>query len=159
MPVSYTHLDVYKRQVRHSLSFVNWQERKELASELRAIYAASSEEQAKAQLDAFEERRGKRYPMIVRSWRANWETLAPFFAFGEEIRRMIYTTNAIESLNYQLRKVIKTKGHFPNEEAAIKLMFLALRNAEKHWKGVPTFWPRARAQLMAHFGEERFFAS
>lgn len=146
-------------QVRHSLSFVSWQERKELASELRAIYAASSEEQAKAELDAFEEKRGKRYPMIVRSWRANWETLAPFFAFGEEIRRMIYTTNAIESLNYQLRKVIKTKGHFPNEEAAIKLMFLALRNAEKRWKGVPTFWQRARAQLIAHFGEERFLAS
>ena len=72
---------------------------------------------------------------------------------------MIYTTNAIESLNFQLRKVIKTKGHFPNEEAAIKLLYLALRNAEKRWKGVATFWPRARAQLITHFGDERFFVN
>lgn len=145
-------------QVRHSLSFVSWQERKALAGDLRAIYTAPSEEAALAELDAFERVHGEHYPMIVRSWRANWERITPFLAFPEDVRRLVYTTNAIESLNYQLRKVIKTKGHFPNEEAAIKLIYLALRNVERSWKAPPTFWRRANLQLIAHFGEERMLA-
>jgi putative transposase len=145
-------------QVRYSLSFVGWAERKALAADLRAIYTAPSEEAASAELDAFEAKHGKRLPMIVRSWRANWERITPFLAFPEEIRRLVYTTNAIESLNYQFRKVIKTKGHFPNEDAALKQLYLALRNAEKGWKAAPKLWRQSRLQLIAYFGEERMLA-
>ncbi len=145
-------------QVRYSLSFVEWAERKSMAAELRAIYAAPSEEAARAELAAFEVKHGARYPMIVRSWRNNWETITSFLAFPTEIRRLVYTTNAIESLNYLFRKVIKTKGHFPNEDAAIKLLYLGLRNAERKWRRPPTFWRRANLQLIAHFGEERMLA-
>lgn len=145
-------------QVRYSLSFVGWAERKALAADLRAIYTAPSEEAARTELDAFEAKHGKRLPMIVRSWRANWERITPFLAFPAEIRRLVYTTNAIESLNYQFRKVIKTKGHFPNEDAALKQLYLALRNAEKGWKGAPPFWQRAKLQLIAYFGEDRTLA-
>ncbi len=145
-------------QVRYSLSFASWSERKSLAKELREIYTAPNEALARAALDAFEIRHGKRYPMIVRSWRSNWERITPFLSFPQEIRRMVYTTNAIESLNYQFRKVIKTKGHFPNEEAAIKLLYLALQNAEQGWKSAPKGWRLARLQLVAYFGEERVLA-
>lgn len=142
-------------QVRHSLSFVGWQDRKAIAAELRTIYAAPSEAAASAALDAFDAKHGARYPMIVRSWRANWAQLTPFLAFPAEVRRLVYTTNAIESLNYQFRKVIKTKGHFPHEEAATKLLYLVLRNAERKWKAPPIFWKQAYRQLIAYFGEER----
>ncbi len=145
-------------QVRYSLSFVSWQERKTIAAELRAIYTAPSEEAARTALDAFEARHGKRLPMVVRSWRANWDRITPFLAFPDEMRRLVYTTNAIESLNYQCRKIIKTKGHFPSEDAALKLLYLAMRNAERAWVGAPQFWRRARLQLIAYFGEERMLA-
>lgn len=145
-------------QVRYSLSFVGWEERKAVAADLRAIYTASSEEAARAELDAFDAKHGKRYPMIARSWRANWERITPFLAFPAEVRRLVYTTNAIESLNYQFRKVIKTKGHFPNEDAALKQLYLALRNAERGWKAAPKGWRQTRLQLIAYFGEERMLA-
>ena len=145
-------------QVRYSLSFVGWDERKAIAGDLRSIYTAPSEEAARAALDAFDVKHGSRLPMIVRSWRANWDRITPFLAFPAEVRRLVYTTNAIESLNYQFRKVIKTKGHFPNEDAALKLLYLALRNAERAWKRPPTFWRRAHLQLIAYFGDERMLA-
>jgi putative transposase len=145
-------------QVRYSLSFVGWQERKQIADDLRSIYTASSEEAARLELDAFDRKHGERYPMIARSWRANWGTITPFLAFPAEVRRLVYTTNAIESLNYQFRKVIKTKGHFPNEDAALKLLYLALRNAERNWKAPPAFWRKAHLQLINYFGEERMLA-
>lgn len=145
-------------QVRYSLSFVGWEERKAVAADLRAIYTASSMEAARAELVAFESKHGERYPMIGRSWNANWDRITPFLAFPAEVRRLVYTTNAIESLNYQFRKVIKTKGHFPNEDSALKLLYLALRNAERKWKAPPTFWRRANLQLIAYFGEERMLA-
>ncbi len=145
-------------QVRYSLSFVPWQHRKAVAAALRAIYTAPSEPIAREQLDAFERDWGQRYPMIVRSWRANWEQLTAFLAFAPEIRRIVYTTNAIESLNYQLRKVIKTKGHFPSDDATTKLLYLALRNVERGWMKPPPFWKTAFAQLTLHFGEERVLA-
>jgi transposase-like protein len=145
-------------QVRNSMAYVSWQDRTAVVGALRAIYNAASETEARGALDAFERTWGAKYPMIVRSWRANWSELTAFFAFPPEIRRMVYTTNAIESLNYQLRKVIKTKGHFPNEDAALKLLFLALRNAERKWKAPPPFWRQALAQLVVYFGEERVLA-
>jgi putative transposase len=97
--------------------------------------------------------------MIARSWRANWTQLTPFLAFPQELRRIIYTTNAIESLNFQLRKVIKRKGHCPSEESAIKLLYLALRNVERKWLRPPTFGRQARVQLGVFFGEERLTQS
>lgn len=145
-------------QVRYSLSFVGWDERKAVAADLRSIYTAPSEEAARAALDAFDAKHGKRFPMIVRSWKANWAQVTPFLAFPAEVRRLVYTTNAIESLNSQFRKVIKTKGHFPSEEAAIKLLYLALRNAERAWTGPLPFWRRANLALIAYFGEERMLA-
>ena len=146
-------------QVRYSLSFVSWKERKRVASALRGVYTAESEPAARERLDAFEAEWAAAYPMIARSWRANWSQLTAFLAFPQQVRRLIYTTNAIESLNFQLRKVIKTKGHFPSEEAAIKLLYLALRNVERKWLRPPIFWRQARAQLGVFFGEERLAQS
>jgi putative transposase len=140
-------------QVRHSLNFVPWQDRKAVAADLRAIYTAENEACALDALAAFERTWAAKYPMIAKSWRANWAHLVPFLAYPPEIRRIIYTTNAIESLNYQLRKVIRTKGHFPNDDAAIKLLFLALRNAERRWVGTALDWKRMYNQLLIHFGD------
>lgn len=142
-------------QVRNSLSYVNWKSRKRVAAGLRAVYTADSEATASAQLDTFEAEWGAQYPMIARSWRANWQHLTAFLIFPLQVRKLIYTTNAIESLNFQLRKVIKTKGHFPSEESAIKLLYLALTNIERKWLRPPTFWRDARAQLSIFFGEDR----
>ncbi len=146
-------------QVRNSLSFVAWKDRKAVAAGLRSIYTAESEEAAEARLDEFEQAWGGRFPMIVRSWRANWQTLTGFLAFPQEVRRLIYTTNAIESLNYQLRKVLKTKGSFPTELSAIKLIYLALAKIDaKRIKPVRD-WRSACAQLTIMFGEARLFGS
>jgi len=142
-------------QVRYSLSFVPWSERKRVAIALKTIYTADSEATARDRLDAFDHEWGAKYPMITRSWRTNWAHLTAFLAFPLEIRRIVYTTNAIESLNYQLRKIIKTKGHFPSEEAAVKLIYLALRNAQRKWRMPSHFWRASLAQLVIFFGEER----
>lgn len=141
-------------QVRFSLSFVSWKDRKPVVSGLRKIYAASTEMAATLALDEFAKAWSDRYPMIAESWRRNWEQLRPFFELPPELRKLVYTTNAIESLNFQLRKVIKTKGHFPSDEAAYKLLFLALRNVERRWTGKACRdWRLAYAQLHARFGE------
>lgn len=140
-------------QVRNSLSYVPWRDRKSVAAGLRVIYNADSEPSARERLDAFELEWGKRFPMIVRSWRANWDQLTGFLAFPLEVRKLIYTTNAIESLNFQLRKVIKGKGHFPSEEASLKLLYLALRNVERKWIRPAHSWRSAYAQLSLFFGE------
>ena len=115
--------------LRNSLEFANWKERKPLAAALRPIYTAASADAALLALDAFERGPwGVRFPTVVAAWRRAWTHVIPFFAFPPEVRRIIYTTNALESLHAQLRKIIKTRGHFPNDEAATKLMWLALRN-------------------------------
>jgi putative transposase len=122
--------------VRNSLSFVGWKERKAVAADLRNIYSSPTREEAGRQLDLFEEKWGARFPHIARSWRANWERLVVFMAYPPEIRRVIswpFRTNTIESLNSSLRKVIKTKGSFPTDEAAAKLIYLALQNITKKW--------------------------
>jgi putative transposase len=137
--------------IRNSTRFVGWQQRKAVCAELRAIYAAPTEQAGLAELDAFEARHAQRYPAIAPSWRNNWDRVRPFFDFPADLRRLIYTTNAIESLNFQLRKVTKAKGHFPSDEAATKLLYLALRNAEKKWRMVPRFWNSALNQLVIYF--------
>lgn len=137
--------------IRNSMRFVGWVQRKAVCAELRNIYAAPTEAAGLAELDKFEAKYAQRFPAIASSWRSNWDRVRPFFDFPPELRKLIYTTNAIESLNYQLRKVTKAKGHFPNDEAAIKLLYLALRNAEKKWTMVPRFWNSALNQLVIYF--------
>jgi putative transposase len=119
--------------VRHSLNFVGWKQRKEVAADLRKVYTAATEVEAETRLAEFAEKWDERFPMIARSWRSNWARVIPFFAHPPEIRKVIYTTNAIESLNMSLRKVTKTRSSFPNDEAVIKLLYLALRNIAKKW--------------------------
>ncbi len=142
-------------QVRYSLSFVGWRDRKNVAASLRAIYAAPSVQAAQSALEDFERQWGNHYPAIAPAWRARWGQLTAFLDYPPEIRRMIYTTNAIESLNYQLRKVIKAKGHFPSQDASTKVLFLAIRNIEKNWARPVNHWSRIYNQLIVAFGEDR----
>jgi putative transposase len=145
--------------IRNSLSFCNWKERQPIARELKRIYNAESAEVAAQRLEEFAESPlGKKLPAIAQSWRRVWEQVIPFFAFPAPIRKIIYTTNAIESLHMQLRKVLKNRGHFPSDEAATKLIYLALRNITKKWKNPPITWKQATTQFAIQFGE-RFFAA
>jgi len=143
--------------IRHSLKFVGYKERKQVAAALKAIYQAPTAEAAEERLSEFESAWGDRYPAIGRSWRRNWEHVIPFFDFPPDIRRVIYTTNAIESLHSTIRKVIKNRGHFPNDEAATKLIYLALRNIEKKWKMPARTWKEALNQFAVLF-EDRLNA-
>jgi len=137
--------------VRHSLSYVSYKERKAVAADLKLIYRAATATEAERQLECFARKWSARYPMIVKSWLANWPRVIPFFAFPEEIRRVIYTTNAIESLNYSLRKIIKNRSLFPNDEAVFKLLYLALRNIEKKWTMPIKNWNQALQQFAIAF--------
>jgi putative transposase len=138
--------------IRHSLSFVSWQDRKQLLPALRAIYRAETAEIAELRLGEFEASWGKKYPAIAPAWRRAWNEVVPFFAYPPQIRKMIYTTNAIESLHRGLRKIIKTRGAFPSDEAATKLLYLALRNLGVHW--MPAIeWRAAYAQFCIFFAE------
>lgn len=119
--------------VRHSLRYVSWKQRKEVAADLKTIYQAPTSEQAEINLAEFEAKWDKTHPSIGQSWRRNWERIIPFFAYPPEIRKVIYTTNAIESLNMSLRKVTKNRGSFPNDAAMFKLLYLALNNIAKKW--------------------------
>jgi putative transposase len=120
--------------IRNSLNYVNWKDRKQAASDLRAVYSAPTAEAAKQELQQFGERWDTKYRPIRLMWERNWERIIPFFAFPPTVRRVIYTTNAIESLNMSLRKIIKTRAAFPSEQAALKLMYLALKNVVRHWQ-------------------------
>ena len=134
--------------IRNSLEFANWKERKPMATALRPIYTAPSAEAASAALDEFERGPwGRKFPTVVTSWRRAWTHVIPFFAFPPEIRRMIYTTNALESVHAQLRKIIKTRGHFPNDDAATKLIWLALRNITAKWERMSHYWRPAMNQF------------
>ena len=126
---------------------------------MKRIYNAESAQVAAKRLEEFANTEwGRKLPAIVQSWRRVWEQVIPFFAYPLEIRKIIYTTNAIESLHMQLRKVLKTRGHFPNDEAATKLIYLALRNITKKWKNPPVTWKLAATQFAIQFGE-RFLAA
>jgi putative transposase len=122
--------------IRHSLNYVSWKQRRAVASDLRPIYTAATTDAAALALDQFAAKWDATHPTISQVWRRNWERIIPFFAFPAEIRKVIYTTNAVESLNMSLRKIIKTRGSFPNEEAAIRLLYLALRNHSQKWSFV-----------------------
>ena len=118
-------------QIRNSLTYISYKDRKAVAADLKPIYTAVTEDEALYSLELFAEKWDSKYPIIAKSWKANWQKINPMFAFPQEIRRAVYTTNVIESLNYSLRKITKTRAAFPNEEAAIKLLWLGLRNIEK----------------------------
>lgn len=142
--------------IRYSMHFASWKERRPIAAALRPIYQAESADAAAERLEAFANSPlGKKYPTIAQSWRRNWEQVIPFFAFAPEVRKILYTTNAIESLNGTVRKAVRVRGHFPSDEAAMKLIWLVLRNVEKRWKNPPIAWQAAKAQLAIQF-EERF---
>jgi transposase-like protein len=138
--------------VRQSMRFVPYKDRKQVARDLRAIYTAADAETAELELEAFAETWDGRYPMIAESWRRAWEHVVPFLAFPADVRRILYTTNTIEALNRQIRKVIKTKGHFPTEDAARKLIYLAIRNAEQNWRRAYN-WSQALVAFKIHFGD------
>lgn len=145
--------------IRNSLNFVAWKYRKALATELKSIYQACNADAALAALDAFEQGSwGAKYPPIVQIWRRQWPQVIPFFAYPPEVRRILYTTNAIESLHMRLRKIVKNRGHFPSDEAATKLLFLALRNISKKWNMPQHNWREAANQFAIVFGD-RFTAS
>jgi len=137
--------------IRNSLRFVSWKDRKAVVNDLKPIYKAATEDASEQALGAFESKWDGKYPMIARSWRSNWERVIPFLAFPPEIRKVIYTTNAIESLNSQMRKVLKNRGHFPNDEAALKMLYLALKNASKKWTRPIRNWTRALNQFSVYF--------
>ncbi len=142
--------------IRYATQFASWKERKPIVAVLKPIYRAVDADAAHAALEAFAAGPwGQKYPAIVKSWDRNWEHVIPFFAFAEPIRRMVYTTNAIESLNSEVRNAVRNKGHFPNDEAATKLICLALRRIEAWWKNRPICWHAAEAQLAIQF-EDRF---
>jgi putative transposase len=132
--------------VRASLNYVNWKDRKQVAADLKPIYRAATAEQARQELDFFRERWGGKYQAIGKLWGEQWERVIPFFAFPSEIRKVIYTTNAVESLHMSLRKIIKNRGSFPSEDSALKLLWLALRNASAKWQTVQSW-----RQALNHF--------
>ncbi len=139
--------------VRNSLKFVPFKDRKAIAADLRKIYTAPSEEMAVDELEGFSKRWDSRYPMISRSWKSKWPELMPFFKFPETIRKVIYTTNAIESLNFSVRKVIKNRQSFPTADAAMKLMFMALRNISTKWTMPIRDWGAALNQFAILYGD------
>lgn len=137
--------------VRYSLNYVSWKLRKEIAADLRTIYAAATVEEAEQNLSEFEEKWGAAYAPIVQSWRRNWARIIPFFDYPPEIRKVIYTTNAIESVNMSLRKIIKNRGSFPTDEALLKLFYLALNNISKKWTMPIRDWKAALNRFTIQF--------
>lgn len=142
--------------IRHSLEFMSWKDRKPVVPALRALYRAADAKAGMAALDAFDAGVwGRKYPAIAQAWRRNWDRVIPFFAFPEAVRKIIYTTNAIEALNAKLRRAIKIRGHFPTDEAATKLIYMVLRNVAAEWKMPPREWTETKTQFAILF-EERF---
>jgi putative transposase len=142
--------------IRNSMDFASWKDRRAIAAELKKVYRAKDADAGKEALDAFDAGPwGKKYPSIAQSWRRSWEQVIPFFAFPEAVRRIIYTTNAIESLNAKLRRAVRTRGHFPTDEAALKLLYLVLRQVAGEWKMPQREWCEAKNQFAIMF-EGRF---
>ncbi|MBB6255417.1 putative transposase [Nitrospirillum iridis] len=140
--------------LRYSMEFASWKDRKAVAGALKTIYDAVDDKAAEAALTAFEVGPwGEKHAAIGKAWRRAWQEVIPFFAFPREVRRILYTTNAIEALNSKLRRAVRARGHFPNDEAALKLLFLVLNRAEKDWKMPPREWTAAKAQMAVMFGE------
>jgi putative transposase len=139
-------------QIRSSMRYVSYGDRRPLAKDLRPIYTAANADAALVELERFDETWGGRYPMIAQAWRARWEQITPFLALTEDLRRIVYTTNTIEAMDRHIRKAIKTRGHFPDEQAATKLIYLAMQRAETKWRSARA-WTTARRALKIHFGD------
>ena len=137
--------------VRHSLNYVGWKMRKAVAADLKTVYSAATADEALLRLEEFADQWGQDYPTIVKSWRSNWPRIVPFFEYPPEIRRIIYTTNAIESVNMSLRKVTKSRGSFPSDEALLKLFYLALNNISKKWTMPLRDWKAALTRFTIQF--------
>jgi transposase-like protein len=135
-----------------SLRYVNYRDRKKVASGLRPIYTAPNADQALEELDRFDAQWGERYAPTVQAWRSSWEHVIPFLSLPDELRKAVYTTNTIEGLHRQIRKAIKTRGHFPDEQAATKLIYLAIMRADAKWQRNRT-WTAPRATLKIHLGD------
>ncbi|ARS65950.1 IS256 family transposase [Sinorhizobium meliloti] len=145
--------------LRNSLDFASWKDRKDLARELKAIYGAIDDKAAEAALTTFEGGFwGRKFPAVAQIWRLAWQEVIPFFAFPKDVRRIIYTTNAIEALNSKLRRAVRARGHFPSDEAATKLLYLVLNRSEKEWKMPPREWAMAKSQFAILFAD-RFQAA
>ena len=140
-------------QIRNSLRYVSWKERKPMAKDLRSIYEAATEKEGAAALEEFSEKWDKRYPHISASWRNNWDEIITFFKYPPEIRTLVYTTNPIESLNRKIKKVAKNKSAFPNDQALIKQVYLAVEEAARKWTFRHRDWAMIYSQLMIYFGD------
>jgi len=140
--------------LRQSLAFVSYKDRKAVAAALKEVYRATDAAAGEAALAAFEDGPwGRKYPAIGQSWRRAWGEVVPFYAFPGDVRRLLYTTNAIEALNAKLRRAVRARGHFPTDEAALKLLFLVLNRSEKEWRMPPREWAMAKAQFAVLFSE------
>ena len=140
--------------IRQSLEYASWRDRRALAAALKTLYTAPSEDAARAALESFEASPlGHRFPTVSAAWRRAWTHVVPFFVFPPAIRRLLYTTNVLENVNRQLRKIIKTRGHFPNDDAATKLLWLALRNVTRQWGKSATGWPDAMNYFAILYGD------
>lgn len=137
--------------IRNSLRYVSYKDRRKVAADLKPVYAAANREEAEAALGAFEEKWGRRYEMIAGSWRTNWERVVPFLDFPPAVRKIIYTTNSIEALNSSLRKLLQYRGHFPNDEAVFKILYLALGRFEKKWRRTLRNWNEVLGQFAIFF--------
>ena len=140
-------------QIRNTLKFVSYKDSKVLMRDLKEVYKASTKDIAEENLDIFEEKWGKKYPIVIKSWRNNWENLSHYFKYPEDIRKVIYTTNIIESVHRQFRKLTKTKGAFPNEDSLMKLLYMGIKNAEKKWTMPIRNWSLTLSQLSIIFEE------
>ena len=125
-------------QIRNSIRYVGWKNQRAFMADLKPVYRAVSKQAAEDALDALEEKWGEQYPIVIRSWRSKWDDLSAYFKYPEDIRRVIYTTNAVEAVHRQFRKLTKTKGAFPNENSLLKLLYLGIENASKKWRACPT---------------------
>lgn len=137
--------------IRNSTRLISWKDRKQVARDLKPIYTAIDRDAAESALADFDTAWGQQYPAVTQSWKANWERVVPFLDFAPDLRRILYTTNAIESFNARVRKLVNGKGHFPTDDAAFKLIYLAVVAAEKRWTRTPKGWSRALNQLAIHF--------
>ena len=138
-------------QIRNSLKYVTSEDEKPFLKDLKKVYQASSRESAEYQLEELGKKWGEKYPVVIRSWRNNWERLSQYFKFGKYIRRIVYTTNTVEGFNRQLRKVTKSKSVFPNDRALLKMVFLASQNIMKKWTSPIPKWALVVQQLAIHF--------
>ena len=142
-------------QIRNSMRYVASKDQKEFMKDLKLVYKADTKDQAEVNLDKLEEKWGKKYPIVIKSWRNNWDNLSTYFAYTAGIRKMIYTTNTVEGFHRQIRKVTKTKGSFTSDTALMKIIYLATRNIQKKWTSPLQNWALTIQQLAIHFGEDR----